>query len=44
MRILVIHGAGMNMRGKAQTEIFGTLTLPEHDVKIRAYAAARSAG
>jgi hypothetical protein len=34
----------MNMRGKAQTEIFGTLTLPEHDVKIRAYAAARSAG
>ena len=40
MKILVIHGAGMNMRGKVQTEIFGTLTLPEYDVKIRAYAAA----
>jgi 3-dehydroquinate dehydratase-2 len=39
MTILVIHGAGMNMRGKVQTEIFGTLTLPEYDVKIRAYAA-----
>src|SRR4029434_4408528 len=40
MQILVIHGAGMNMRGKVQTEVFGTLTLPEYDVKIRAYAAA----
>jgi 3-dehydroquinate dehydratase II len=40
MKILVIHGAGMNMRGKVQTEVFGTLTLPEYDVKIRAYAAA----
>jgi len=39
-KILVIHGAGMNMRGKVQTEIFGTLTLPEYDTKIRAYAAA----
>ena len=39
-KILVIHGAGMNMRGKVQTEVFGLLTLPEYDVKIRAYAAA----
>jgi len=38
-KILVIHGAGMNMRGKAQTEIFGTMTLPEYDIKIREYAA-----
>jgi len=29
MAILVIHGAGMNMRGKVQTEVFGTLTLPD---------------
>jgi 3-dehydroquinate dehydratase-2 len=36
--ILVIHGAGMNMRGKVQTEIFGTMTLPEYDAKIRGYA------
>ena len=37
-KILVIHGAGMNMRGKVQTEIFGTMTLPEYDARIRAYA------
>jgi 3-dehydroquinate dehydratase II len=39
MTILVIHGAGMNMRGKVQTDVFGTLTLPEYDVAIRNYAA-----
>ncbi|MEJ0070560.1 MAG: type II 3-dehydroquinate dehydratase [Pseudomonadota bacterium] len=38
-KILVIHGAGMNMRGKVQTEIFGTMTLPEYDTRIRGYAA-----
>jgi 3-dehydroquinate dehydratase II len=38
-KVLVIHGAGMNMRGKVQTEIFGTMTLPEYDAKIRGYAA-----
>src|SRR5436190_2045760 len=38
-RILVIHGAGMNMRGKVQTEIFGPMTLPEYDQRIRGYAA-----
>ena len=37
-KVLVIHGAGMNMRGKVQTEIFGTMTLPEYDEKIRFYA------
>ena len=39
-RILVIHGAGMNMRGKVQTEIFGPMTLPEYDERIRGYASA----
>jgi 3-dehydroquinate dehydratase-2 len=38
-KILVLHGAGMNMRGKVQTEIFGTMTLPEYDERIRGYAA-----
>ena len=38
MKILVIHGAGMNMRGKAQVEIFGPMTLPEYDSAIRAHA------
>ena len=37
-KILVIHGAGMNMRGKVQTEIFGPMTLPEYDEHIRRYA------
>src|SRR6185312_13295319 len=32
-------GAGMNMRGKVQTEIFGTMTLPEYDDRIRGYAS-----
>jgi len=38
MKILIIHGAGMNMRGKVQTEIFGKMTLPEYDERIRQYA------
>jgi 3-dehydroquinate dehydratase-2 len=28
----------MNMRGKVQTEVFGTMTLPEYDEQIRKYA------
>jgi 3-dehydroquinate dehydratase II len=39
MKILVVQGAGMNMRGKSQVEIFGPMTLPEYDAKIRADAA-----
>lgn len=38
-KILVVHGAGMNMRGKSQIEMFGPLTLPEYDEHIRRYAA-----
>jgi 3-dehydroquinate dehydratase-2 len=37
-RVLVIHGAGMNMRGKVQLEVFGKMTLPEYDEHIRRYA------
>lgn len=40
--ILVIHGAGMNMRGVAQVEVFGPLTLPEYDAAITKYAAQAS--
>src|SRR5262245_5880035 len=39
-KILVIHGAGMSMRGKAQVELFGPMTLPEYDKAIRGYAEA----
>ena len=37
-RVLVIHGAGMNMRGKAQLDVFGPMKLPEYDRHIRKYA------
>ena len=37
-KILVVHGAGMNMRGKVQIETVGPMTLPEYDTKIRAFA------
>ena len=37
-KILIVHGAGMNMRGKSQVEIFGPLTLPQYDDHIRRYA------
>jgi len=36
-KILVIHGAGMNMRGKVSVDIFGPMTLPEYDERIRGY-------
>ena len=38
MKILVIQGAGMNMRGKVQTEIFGVMTLDQYNEHIRQYA------
>ena len=37
-KILVVHGAGMNMRGKVGIETFGPMTLPEYDQKIQEYA------
>jgi 3-dehydroquinate dehydratase-2 len=37
--ILVIHGAGMNMRGKSQLELFGPMTLAQYDEHLRRYAA-----
>jgi 3-dehydroquinate dehydratase II len=38
MNILVIHGAGMNMRGKVQVDVFGPMTLSQYDEHIRRYA------
>ena len=37
-KVLVIHGAGMNMRGKVQVEIFGPATLDQINEQIRGYA------
>ena len=39
-KVLVIQGAGMNMRGRAQLEIFGTTTLDEINRSIGDYAKA----
>ena len=38
-KVLVILGAGMNMRGKSQLDVFGPMTLPEYDQHIRRYAS-----
>lgn len=38
-KILVVHGAGMNMRGKVQIDVFGPMTLPQYDEQIREYAS-----
>lgn len=38
-KVLVLHGQGMEMRGKVDIEIFGTMTLPEYDEHIRRYAS-----
>ena len=37
-KILIIQGAGLNMRGKTQVDVFGPLTLADYDAHIRDYA------
>ena len=36
-KVLVIQGAGMNMRGKVQLEVFGTSTLEDINKEIHGY-------
>jgi 3-dehydroquinate dehydratase-2 len=36
--VLIVHGAGMNMRGKAQVELFGPMTMAQYEEQIRKYA------
>ncbi len=38
MKILIVQGAGMNMRGKTQTEIFGNMTMDQYNQQILQYA------
>lgn len=38
MKILVIHGAGLDMRGKVQLDVFGPMTLPQYEEHILGYA------
>jgi hypothetical protein len=37
-KVLVVHGAGLSMRGKVQIEKFGPLTLPDYERHILQYA------
>ena len=43
MKVLVIQGAGMDLRGKTDVEIFGPETLPEINARIEADASALGA-
>ena len=43
-KFLVIHGAGMSMRGKSQLEVFGPMTLAQYDEHLRRYAAELEVG
>ncbi len=38
IRLLVIHGAGMELRGKVDIETFGTMTMADYTAKIEAFA------
>jgi len=38
VKVLVIQGAGMNMRGKIDIDIFGSMTLEQLNEAIRGYA------
>lgn len=38
MKVLVIQGAGMNMRGKVDIELFGRTTLEQLNDQIRGFA------
>ena len=37
-KILILHGAGMNMRGKSQISTFGAQMLADYDKQIAEYA------
>ena len=39
VKILIVHGAGMNMRGKVQIDRFGPMALAEYDKLIKQYAS-----
>ena len=41
-KVLVVHGAGMDLRGKVNVDIFGPMTLGQYDERIAEFASALS--
>jgi 3-dehydroquinate dehydratase II len=39
VRVLVLHGPNLNLLGTREPEVYGTLTLPDVDARIRERAA-----
>ncbi|HET6514746.1 MAG TPA: type II 3-dehydroquinate dehydratase [Thermodesulfovibrionales bacterium] len=39
MKVLVIHGPNLNLLGKREPEVYGTLTLSDIDTRIRSKAS-----
>lgn len=39
VKFLVVQGLGINMRGKVQTNVFGTMTMDQYNDAIREYAS-----
>ena len=39
IKILVVHGAGMRLRGKVQVDRFGPMTLADYELHIGRYAS-----
>lgn len=40
-KVLVLHGPNLNLLGSREPSVYGTLTLPEIDVKLQKIAAER---
>lgn len=38
-KVLVVHGAGMELRGKVDVHVFGTMTMDDYNVAIEGFAA-----